>query len=178
MISLIVMIPSRICLPSTNPACSGDIRSRRRGLSLFAMVLVIILKMTLQRAIGQNLPGLSAPSSLGIKDKNVALRVDRTFHVRLEFSTMVHTSSLIVSQNSWKKLVVNPFGPGALPFSIYFTTSSSSYLSIGLSRTSFWASVIFLGMNLITFSMALSLSTPGSSNNSLKKVFSSCSKSS
>jgi len=67
------MIPSKIYLPSTYPDCSGEISMGRRGFSLFAITLEMILYITLQSAIGRNLSGLSASSSFGIRAMKVVL---------------------------------------------------------------------------------------------------------
>ena len=100
MISWDKSIPSRICLPSTYPNYSGDIRDGSRGLSLLAMVLVIILKITLQREMGLNLLGDFDPFSLGIRERKVELKAFRTFPVLMEFSTISKTYSLMVSQQA------------------------------------------------------------------------------
>ena len=110
------MIPSKIFLPSTYPNCSFDMREDRSGLSLLAMVFVMIFKITLHRAIGWNLLVESAPFYLGISERNVELKSFKIFLVFLASSTMIKTSSLMVCQHAWKKLVVKPSRPGALSF--------------------------------------------------------------
>ena len=54
-ISLDRITSSRIWRPSTYLDCSLETRPGSRGSSLFAMVLVMILNITLQRAMGLNL---------------------------------------------------------------------------------------------------------------------------
>ena len=55
-ISLYRIMLSRIWHPSTYPDCSLETRFGSRGSSLFVMVLVMIFNITLQRAMGLNLP--------------------------------------------------------------------------------------------------------------------------
>ena len=87
---------SNISMPSTYPNCSLDMRVGRRGLSLLAMVLVIILKITLHESMGLNLPAESAPFSLGIRVRNVELKAFRMLPFFRESSTISRNSSLIV----------------------------------------------------------------------------------
>ena len=112
------MIPSKIFLPSTYPNCSFDMREDRSGLSLLAMVFVMILKIKLHKAICQILLAESTPFSLGIRERNVELKAFKMFPIFLESLTMAKTSSLMVCQQVWKKLVVKPSKPRDFPWAI------------------------------------------------------------
>ena len=68
------MMPSKMCLPSTKLDCSKPIMMGRIGFNMLAIIFEIILFMALHIDIGLNLPGASAPSKLGIRVKNVALK--------------------------------------------------------------------------------------------------------
>ena len=68
------MIPSMICLPLTNPDYSGLIRLGRISFNLLAITFEMILYITLHKEMGLNLLGVSAPSSLGMRVKKVALK--------------------------------------------------------------------------------------------------------
>lgn len=67
---------SRICQRSTYPFFSFEIRKERNGLRQLAKTLVMILKMTLQRVIGRKDFGWFEFSSLGMRVRKVALKVD------------------------------------------------------------------------------------------------------
>lgn len=95
--------------------------------------------MTLQREMGLKLLAETTLASLGIRDRKVALRAGRMRPTFLEFSTSKQTSSLIVTQQCWKKSIVNPSGPGALIDGILFTASSTSRGLIGRIKLVFWS---------------------------------------
>jgi hypothetical protein len=59
--------------------------------------------------------GLVTLSSLGIRVRKVAFIAGRTFPKLRDSSTSYHTSSLSIGQQEWKKSIVKPSGPGALP---------------------------------------------------------------
>ena len=145
-ISWIRMMPSKICLSSTNPVCYGDISPDIRGFNLLAMTFVMIFKITLHKDIGRNLYGVSTRCSLGIKVRKVELKALRTCPILLDSSTTIQISSLTKSQQLWKKSMVNPSSLGTLPFSILKTTSSTSYLSIGLISIALCSGVTSLGI--------------------------------
>jgi hypothetical protein len=69
----------------------------------------------LQRDIGLKLFGFVTLSSLGIRVRKVAFSARRTLPEMQDSSTSFHTSSLKIGQQKWKKSIVKPSGPGALP---------------------------------------------------------------
>jgi len=142
MFSCTRMIPSKIWRPSTKLAYSSEIILGRTGLSLLVMTLVIILYMTLHRAIVRNLLGSAAPISFGMRVRNVALNACRAPRAFREASTISRTSSLIQLQHKWKKFVVKLSGTGALSSAIWFMASSSSISVIVCRSNLFWSSEI------------------------------------
>ena len=84
-------------------------------MSIIAMTLEMIVLITMESAMGQKFFGSITLSSLGISVRKVAFRVGRTFPKLRDSSTSCHTYSLSIDQQEWKKSMVKPFGPGALP---------------------------------------------------------------
>ena len=72
----------------------------------------------------------------------------------LESSTTSQISSFTMSQQALKKSTVNPSGPGAFPLAISLTATSTSWRETGLSMALFCSSVMSLGMDDVTLSMA------------------------
>lgn len=98
-ISWVRIIPSRIWRPSTKHVCSGEIRLGSRGFNLLGITFVMVLRITLQRDIGWNLPQESAPCSFGIRVRKVELKALRTLPVLQDSSTISQTSSFTKSQH-------------------------------------------------------------------------------
>ena len=82
---------SRICHPSTYPVCSFEMRFGRRVL----IQLVMSLKITLHKVIGQKACVVVALSSLGLRIRNVELNVGRILRVLHDSSTIFRTSTLM-----------------------------------------------------------------------------------
>jgi len=142
-------MPSRICLPSTNPTCSGEMSMGSKGRIIFDITWVIILYMTLHKSIGRNLLRSAAPVSFRMRVRKVESNAFRTPRVFLEAYTISKTSSFTHSQHAWKKFVVKPSGPRALS-----STSSNSTISNGCSSNLFWASIIKVGIYCKTSCLA------------------------
>ena len=155
-------MPSRICPPSTNPACSGEIISGRSGLRWLFITLEMILQIMLHKAIGLNLLGSSIPLSFGMRAKKVELRALRMLPNFLEPFTKAQIYSFNHSHPAWKNFVVKPFGPSALYLAIYLTAFSTSTISMAFLSIWLWSSMMSLGMWLKTSLWASSLSLSGS----------------
>jgi hypothetical protein len=65
--------------------------------------------------MGLKLYGFVNLSYLGIRVRKVVFSSRRNFPEMCDSSTRCHTSSLSIGQQEWKKSVVKPSGPGALP---------------------------------------------------------------
>jgi hypothetical protein len=124
----------RICLPSTYPDCSTATRVGRRGLSLLATTLEMILKTTLHNSMGLSLSGVRATSYLGITMIKVVLSAFKIVLSLLESSTTLKMSCFTIFQEALKKSTLNPSEPSALPFCISLRTSLTSSSDTGLLR--------------------------------------------
>lgn len=89
---------SNICHALTYQVFSSNMSMGRRGLSLLAKTLVMILKVTLQREIGQKAFGVKYLSSFGMRIMKVALKEGSTPRVLQDSSTIFQTSSLMKFQ--------------------------------------------------------------------------------
>lgn len=101
--------------------------------------------MKLHREIGLNLSGTTYSSSFGISARKVELRDGSSQWRVLDSSTTSQTSVLIMSQKEWKKVVVKPSGPGALPSFSWDIAESTSCVEICFRRSSLCSSVMSLG---------------------------------
>ena len=153
----------RICLPSTWPIFSSEMRDGRRGLNLSTITLEINFYTTLHKAMGLKTSRVMEISYFGTRVMKEALRAFRTFLYFLEFSTTSRISCLIVSQQGMKKSTLNPSWPGAFPFCISLITPLTSSSDIGLLRL--WLSYLVTswGIYWVNFSMNMDLSSRGSS---------------
>ena len=122
----------------------------------------MILYTTLQSAMGLNLEGVQASTSLGISAMNVEFRDFRMEEEVRQSSTTSQMSYFTTSQQALKKSTVKPSGPGAFPLAISLTATSTSWRETDRSRALFCSSVMRLGMLEITLAMASCRSKFGS----------------
>ena len=122
----------------------------RIGLILLAITFVIILRMTLQRAIGLYFFKDSDDSHFGIKVIMVSLIPPGRKPFSNHVFPVLKTSSPICAQKFSKKRGLNPSGPGALSGCIWKRLIQNSSFVKVVSRRAMFLSVNLLFINLVT----------------------------
>ena len=106
------MMLSTICLLGTNPPWFSEIIEGRRGFSLPAMILEIILYELLQRDMGLKRLREEGQGSLGIRAKKFELVYPPIFLFLITYFIIFSISSLIRSQKVLWKAMGKLSGPG------------------------------------------------------------------
>lgn len=131
----------------------GPTNSSSTSLSRFTKMFEIFFTSTLHNEIGLNSSKTSGLSTLGISSRKVELTCFNSFPLRKKFDTALHTSCLMIPQQTWKKWALNPSGPGAfsgLKLSTTFSISSAATCRI---NPSYWSSVRTLSNFKLLFTL-------------------------
>ena len=119
----------------------GPTNSESISLSRFAKIFEIFFTSTLHNEIGLNFSKTSGLSTLGISSRKVELTHFKCFPLRKKFDTALHTSCLMIPQQTWQKWALNPSGPRAFSGWRLSTTFSISSAVTCRINPSYWSSV-------------------------------------